>query len=472
MSRKLYTTLIYFLLLSVLTGLVLTIARFMVGSQIFSLEPFKSFFLVVSIVSFIESVLLLSYYRSQQYWLPFYIGVAFTFVTLCYAVLAYLVLITGSLVQYVLPVFHVLMGVSILYGTSLILSGTGRQFWLKATGVLILFIGLIFVTVFFWSTYTKIYPSISTSERVAQWTLLANCLAPVFFILHFWKELNEPDGREAASFPSSLKEKFFRTTVVLAWIVAFPLGTWLLGEAGSSVYWGNHNFMKTKELAALFDSRIFIGSKGDTLRYHILKPLNYDTSGKYPLVVSLPYGGQPGTDTIRQIEGAGAAQLLSSETYRKRYPAFLFVPNCPPGSGWGGIPGYPSVDSLVYEAIESLDSQYKIDPKRRYVTGISRGGYGAWNFISIRPDLFAAAIPICGGGNPALASNATHVAVWAFHGKKDRNVPVSGSRDMINAMRKAGGNPRYTEFPDEGHDIAYQTETTDGLWDWLFAQQK
>jgi hypothetical protein len=467
MPRTRYASLIYFLLLSFFTGLVQSIARLMTGSQVFALEVFKHWFLIVSIISLVQSVLLLGYYRSQQYWFPFYTGIAFTISSLCYAIIVYLALVSGSLAYLVLPMFHILMGLSIVYGTSLVFSSAGRQFWLKAAGMPILINGLVFVSVFLWSTYTKAYPDINTSERVAQWTSFAGCLVPLFFILHFRKEL-----RRAIIYPSTLKEKILRITVVLAWIAAIPFGVLLLGESRSSVYWANHNFMKTKELAQLFEARIFIGSKGDTLRYRLLKPLDYDTSRQYPIVINLPYGGQPGTDTIRQIEGAGAAQLLSGETNRKKYPAFLFVPNCPPGSGWGGIPGYPSVDSLVYEAIESLDSRYKIDPKRRYVTGISRGGYGAWNFICTRPDLFAAAIPICGGGNPSLASNARYVAVWAFHGEKDINVPVSGSRDMISAIRQAGGNPRYTEFPDEGHNIGYQAETTPGLWDWLFAQQK
>jgi predicted peptidase len=71
-----------------------------------------------------------------------------------------------------------------------------------------------------------------------------------------------------------------------------------------------------------------------------------------------------------------------------------------------------------------------------------------------------------------LASRAVDVAVWAFHGKNDKNVPVSGSRDMINAMRNAGGHPTYTEYPDEAHNIWNRVSATPGLWDWLFAQQR
>ena len=148
------------------------------------------------------------------------------------------------------------------------------------------------------------------------------------------------------------------------------------------------------------------------------------------------------------------------------------MPNCPAGSGWGGIPNYPAVDSLVYEAISELDKETGLDVKRRYITGVSRGGYGTWHFICTRPDMFAAAIPISGAGTPGLAPRIVGVAVWAFHGAKDKNVPVEGSRNMINAIKQAGGNPIYTEFPDERHNIWYQVSITPGLWDWLFAQKR
>jgi predicted peptidase len=130
------------------------------------------------------------------------------------------------------------------------------------------------------------------------------------------------------------------------------------------------------------------------------------------------------------------------------------------------------VDSLVYEAIVSLNKEVGLDAKRRYVTGISRGGYGTWNFIMTRPDLFAAAIPVCGGGTARISPGVAEIAVWAFHGEKDKNVPVAGSRDMISALKKAGGHPRYTEFANEGHSIWDRASTTPGLWDWLFAQRK
>ncbi len=148
------------------------------------------------------------------------------------------------------------------------------------------------------------------------------------------------------------------------------------------------------------------------------------------------------------------------------------MPECPPGKSWGNLPDRPVEDSLVFETINALEKEFAIDEKRLYVTGHSLGGYGTWYFICARPDMFAAAIPTSGEGNPKLAKNIVDVAVWAFHGKKDRNVKVSGSRDMIQAMKAAGGHPRYTEFADERHNIWKKVEDTPGLLDWLFAQKR
>ena len=100
------------------------------------------------------------------------------------------------------------------------------------------------------------------------------------------------------------------------------------------------------------------------------------------------------------------------------------------------------------------------------------GGDGSWHFIITRPQMFAAAIPICGGADPSLGKSIAHIPVWAFHGTKDGAVPVALSRDMIDAIKAAGGSPLYTEFPDAGHiswPLAYDTP---GLLDWLFAQTR
>jgi|SRR5882724_10853086 len=472
MNKGLYTLLICFSGLSAVCGVLQGIISFLLGPQIFFMEFFVPWFWAVNIISLSGAVLLLKYYHYRKYWFAFSAGAISAIASSCYVVVIYIVIVLRKLETFRIPVLLLFICAGIVYAVSLIFSSTGKRPWLKASGVLILAIGLVLGATVIWSISSQSFQIKSTLGKIAQWTSMAACLIPIPFIMHFISELRIMKKGNAGMPRQRSLENIMGTVGIVAFICALIFGVAIASESYSSLYWSKWNFERTKELARLFEARTFVNGKGDTLLYRLLKPLNYDATRKYPLVVSLPYGGRPATDKIRQIEGAAAAEMLSSDINRSKYPAFLFIPNCPPGSGWGGIPNYPSVDSLVYEAINSLDSQFGIDVKRRYVTGISRGGYGTWHFICTRPDMFAAAIPVCGAGDPKLAPNIVNVAVWAFHGKNDKNVPVSGSRDMISAMRKAGGNPKYTEFPAEEHNIWYQVSMTPGLLDWMFAQKR
>jgi predicted peptidase len=308
-------------------------------------------------------------------------------------------------------------------------------------------------------------------EKMAQWTNLVSNLVPLLFIMRFSQELKRlKTNNENTSHPLFSESKL-GVVGVLALLTILGFGGVFAHESYMSIYWTRRNLEKSQQLARVFEAHTFVGSQGDTLLYRLLKPLNYDSTKKYPLVVSLHHGGDHGSDNIRQT-GSQPAAILSTEENRKKYPAFHFVPQCPQSSAWGGNASYPAIDSLVFEAIYALEQKYAIDEKRRYIGGISGGGFGSWYFIATRPHMFSAAIPICGGGDPSLAPNMVDVAVWAFHGEWDRLAPVSGSRDMIEAIKKAGGNPRYTEYPETGHSIGHQVFQTPGLLDWLFAQER
>lgn len=139
--------------------------------------------------------------------------------------------------------------------------------------------------------------------------------------------------------------------------------------------------------------------------------------------------------------------------------------------GFSGAYGNASVDSLVFRAIRELQGRLPIDPKRIYVLGVSGGGYGSWHLISAHPEMFAAAVPICGGGEPKYGPKLVNVPVWAFHGARDKLAPVSHSRDMIAAIRKAGGHPKYTEYEFAGHGI-WDNVSKEGIMEWMFAQHK
>jgi predicted peptidase len=255
-------------------------------------------------------------------------------------------------------------------------------------------------------------------------------------------------------------------TVIAALVPTLFLGSKLASECADVAGYTNKVTERTKRLAEPFEARTYVSNSGEILRYRLMKPINYDPQKKYPLVVCLHHGGSHGTDNIIQIDGSGAAQLLSEPVNRNKYPAFIFVPQCPVMHSWA------SIELSAFETIHSLEMEFAVDSNRIYVTGISGGGFGSWDFICARPKMFAAAIPVCGVGNPSLVQNIINIPIWDFQGEQDRFVHVRLSREMIAAVRKAGGHPRYTEYPGEGHNIWDKVSQTPGLLDWLFAQKR
>jgi predicted peptidase len=100
------------------------------------------------------------------------------------------------------------------------------------------------------------------------------------------------------------------------------------------------------------------------------------------------------------------------------------------------------------------------------------GGYGTWDLLARRPDLIAAAVPICGGGDEQEVGRFAHIPIWAFHGADDTTVPVARSRNMVAALRAAGANVRYTEYAGTGHDSWTPASQEPELLPWLFSQRR
>ena len=210
---------------------------------------------------------------------------------------------------------------------------------------------------------------------------------------------------------------------------------------------------------------------GKTLRYRLFKPSPLDRAKSYPLAVCLHGGGaQRRFDGLLKcaspVFAFGPARLVSPEE-QARHPAFVLVP-------WSGGRGWDEENTrLIVALLDELKRQYPIDHQRVYVTGQSMGGYGTWAMIARYPELFAAGIPVCGGGDTSSVSKAKDVAVWAFHGTADGIVPVGETRKMIDALRQAGGHPIYWEYIDGTHaGTAERAYCEPGLLDWLFMQAK
>jgi predicted peptidase len=127
---------------------------------------------------------------------------------------------------------------------------------------------------------------------------------------------------------------------------------------------------------------------------------------------------------------------------------------------------------LALEIVNALCREFAIDERRIYVSGQSMGGSGVWNMIANRPEFFAAAVVCCAGVSSDDGTASVDTPVWDFHGDSDQTVPVSSSRDRIEARRKAGGHPLYTEYSGVDHNVWEWAFTEPALPDWMFAQRR
>ncbi|NBO91098.1 MAG: phospholipase [Planctomycetia bacterium] len=234
---------------------------------------------------------------------------------------------------------------------------------------------------------------------------------------------------------------------------------------------------RAADLEKLLEKRTFTKDKA-MLPYRLMKPDGYDGTKQYPIVIFLHGAGERGNDNKAQLKH-GIKDFASDEN-RKKYPCFLLVPQCPSHpkrwADWSAkapISEKPTEPlALVLGILTELKAEFKIDPKRVYVTGLSMGGFGTWDLIARHPELFAAGVPICGGGDPSQAAKIAPVPVWVFHGAKDKVVVVQRSREMVEALKKAGAMPKYTEYPQAEHDSWTASYSDPKLMDWLFAQKK
>ncbi len=223
-------------------------------------------------------------------------------------------------------------------------------------------------------------------------------------------------------------------------------------------------------------------SSGIDLKYRLFIPSEYDRNKIYPLVFALHGYGERGDDNEAQLSTLLARRWAQPEV-QEMAPCFVYAPQCPADGNtrWADVDfsagSYARQESTMQvhlkaalEVLDHLTGVYSIDLDRIYITGLSMGGYATWEVISRYPDKFAAAIPICGAGDPSCGPLLAHLPIWAFHGDADLSVPVSGTRDMIRAITAAGGSPHYTEYPGVGHDSWTPAMQEDFLPPWLFAQ--
>ena len=188
-----------------------------------------------------------------------------------------------------------------------------------------------------------------------------------------------------------------------------------------------------------FVARQFRGAAGD-LPYRLFIPDNYDPSRAYPLIVYLHGAAGVGRDNVAQISGGNriGSHLWTSSELQARHPSFVVAPQSV-DKGW-----QPRAQ-LVVDLIAALGKEFNLDRTRVYVTGQSMGGYGTWDLIVRWPNLFAAAVPLCGGGSVEAVDAIRDLPIWVFHGARDQTVPVDRSREIVNAQRQLKSKDKDTE---------------------------
>lgn len=220
-------------------------------------------------------------------------------------------------------------------------------------------------------------------------------------------------------------------------------------------------------------------------RYQVYVPADWTKSKKWPVILFLHGAGERGEDGIIQTEvGIGTA----IRRYADRFPSIVVFPQCRKNFWWT----HPEMQAQAVKALDQTIKEFNGDTQRVYLTGISMGGYGTWSLAAKYPEKFAALAPICGGirlperarsiaGNPpedpsadpysATAQKIAKLPIWVFHGAADKVVPVSESRKMVEALKMAGGNVKYSEYEGVGHNSWDKAYAEPEFMPWLLSQR-
>jgi predicted peptidase len=195
--------------------------------------------------------------------------------------------------------------------------------------------------------------------------------------------------------------------------------------------------------------------------YLLFLPEDYGKGDKKsPLIFFLHGSGESGKD-LDKVKKHGPPKIVET----KKDFGFVVVSPQSPGKGW-------NVEALN-ASLDDILAKYKVDPDRVYLTGLSMGGGGTLNLAKAHPDRFAAVVPICGAiGNFTDADKLKDLPIWVFHGGKDTVVPLAKSEGMVKAIKDAGGNPKFTIYPNAGHDSWTETYNNPELYKWLLEQRR
>ncbi|MFN3706523.1 MAG: prolyl oligopeptidase family serine peptidase, partial [Thermoflexales bacterium] len=204
------------------------------------------------------------------------------------------------------------------------------------------------------------------------------------------------------------------------------------------------------------------------MNYLLFLPRSYNASDgqHWPLLVFLHGSREVGYD-IRRLQRAVLPQMVEKNP---DFPFVVLSPQAPTAAqGW-----YPALGA-IRALLDELQNSLSLDPSRIYLTGLSMGGYGAWALAMADPQRFAAIVPVVGGYfyKPRQLCALKHKPIWVFGARRDRNVPLRASEEVVRALQACGGAPRFTIFEDADHDRGWQLAyALPELYEWLLEQRQ
>lgn len=243
------------------------------------------------------------------------------------------------------------------------------------------------------------------------------------------------------------------------------------------------HFSYSQDLS-LFQKKEFTSPEGKKLLYRILYPKEYNQSKKYPLILVLHGAGERGNDNEKQL--VHGSKLFLDSVVREKFPAIVVFPQCPQESYWSSVKisrnksplvldfdySRPVVEPLALSMmlVKELIRTEKIDVRRVYITGLSMGGMGTFEAVYRYPGIFAAALPICGGGD-TIRYKKVNIPFWVFHGAADAVVDVQYSRAMVDKLKAEKVKVKYTEYPGVNHNSWDNAFAEPDFLEWMFSKR-
>ena len=268
-----------------------------------------------------------------------------------------------------------------------------------------------------------------------------------------------------------MRKRFILLFLFMALLLSALSGLCTASAAGAS-----------EDMLRLFDAKVFTASDGLSLNYRIHLPEDYSSEKEYPLILFMHGAGARGSDNQTQLT-QGIANAFSNSNSRI-HDCIVIAPQCPLDKKWVNVTTWNdcnySTDAIpetrelkaVVELFLKTQADYSVDTDRVYCMGLSMGGFATWDLAVRHPNLFAAIVPICGGGDNRKAELLKDLPIWTFHGDADPTVPITGTTNMVNSLKNAGNTKvKYTILQGRGHDIWNDVFSNEAVFMWLLTHK-